>query len=97
MNDFVNKPSFGGLFKNSYKEPGDSKPNWKGTFAAHRDIKAGEEVEIAAWEKEGRKGMFLSLKVSDKREQTSDNYYPDENAENEPESNGGDFEEPSPF
>ena len=73
MNNFTNKPGFGGLFQNNYKEPGDNKPDRKGSFAAHRDIKAGEEIEIAAWEKQDHNGKpFLSLKVSDKQ------YYPDE-------------------
>jgi len=40
----------------------DNKPDWKGNIT----IK-GEELELAGWIKHGKRGNFITLKVSEKR------------------------------
>lgn len=61
------RPGDGALFKNEYKTD-DRHPNAKGYVIAHRDIRAGERLELAAWTKDSAKGKFQSLKLSDARE-----------------------------
>ena len=60
----------GALWDN--KSSAESAPVLKGNFVAHRDIKEGETVEIAAWPgrryTEGGKHPRLDLKVSDERQ-----------------------------
>tara|TARA_R110002020_G_scaffold78868_1_gene198141 strand:+ start:43 stop:321 length:279 start_codon:yes stop_codon:yes gene_type:complete len=58
------KPGDGSLFKNEYKHA-DNHPDATGYILAHRDIKAGERLELGAWTKEGTKGKFQSLRMSD--------------------------------
>lgn len=60
------KPGDGVLFKNENKTE-DKHPSAKGYILAHRDIKKGEKLDLAAWTKEGAKGKFQSLKMSDSR------------------------------
>ena len=64
---FEKNPGFGALFRNEHRTT-DSHPNATGYILAHRDIRAGEEVRPAAWTKEGAKGKFQSMKMSDVRE-----------------------------
>lgn len=64
---YEQKPGQGTLFQNSYKKT-DSHPDWKGTAVAHRDIKAGETIELAGWIKSGAKGEFISMRLSDQRD-----------------------------
>lgn len=59
------KPGQGSAFKNSYKERGDNKPDYKGTILTPK----GEKLEIAMWEKDTGKGVFFSIKVQEAREQ----------------------------
>ena len=59
---FQNKPGFGSLFRNDKKS--DNAPDYKGGFADPN----GVEYEIAGWLKEGKKGKYLSLKISLPRE-----------------------------
>ena len=47
---YEQKPGQGTLWRNSYKT-GDNHPDAKGTIMAHRDIREGEVIEIAAWTK----------------------------------------------
>jgi hypothetical protein len=42
----------------------DNKPDWKGNITVR-----GEELELAGWIKQGKRGEFLTLKVSEKRRQ----------------------------
>jgi hypothetical protein len=65
------KPGDGALFKNEHKTT-DSHPGAKGYVIAHRDIKAGERLDLAAWTKEGTKGKFQSLRLSDARPKQDD-------------------------
>lgn len=48
---------------------GESAPVLKGSFYAHRDIKAGEQIDVALWRNESKnpKAPILTGKVSDKR------------------------------
>jgi len=61
---FQHKPGRGSLFKNDYKTT-ENHPDAKGKIVAHRDIREGETLEIAAWTKTGSKGRFQSLELSD--------------------------------
>jgi hypothetical protein len=56
MSDFTAKDMTGVLFKNPYKEEGDTKPNVTG----HGTID-GRKIKISAWTKDGQKGKFQSL------------------------------------
>jgi len=55
------------IFKND-KKGNEKAPDMKGYVIAHRDIKAGEKIELAMWSREGTKGgWFYSGKISDPR------------------------------
>jgi hypothetical protein len=56
------------LWSNEKYEAGGSHPRLKGSFYAHRDIKAGEQIDIALWDSnsENPKAPALKGKVSDK-------------------------------
>lgn len=62
------KPGDGALFANKGRSK-DTQPNATGYVIAHRDIRAGERLRLAAWTKEGAKGKFQSLKLSDDQRQ----------------------------
>ena len=61
---YQHKPGQGSLFPNDRKQS-DNHPDYTGKILAHRDIKAGEELRLAAWSKQGGKGYFYSLSLSD--------------------------------
>lgn len=65
---YQEKPGDGVLFKNT-KGEGERAPSMTGYITAHRDIKAGEKLRLAAWTKGGNDGKdkFLSLKMSDEQ------------------------------
>jgi len=56
----------GALFRNDRRET-DKHPNATGYVIAHRDIKEGEKLNLAAWTKDGGKGKFQSIRMSDVR------------------------------
>ena len=58
------------LWSNDKYQAGGSHPRLKGSFYAHRDIKAGEQVDIALWDSnsENPKAPALKGKISDKFE-----------------------------
>ena len=60
MSDYTNS---GVLFRNDRKEK-DSQPDYTGKINVD-----GRELRLAAWLKAGKKGKFMSLKVSEDREQ----------------------------
>lgn len=60
---YENREGFGALFKNENRTS-ERQPEYKGSFKGLD----GVEYDVAAWVKEGKKGKFLSLKVSHKRE-----------------------------
>lgn len=57
---YEHKNGFGGLFKNTNKT-NDNQPDYSGTIR----LQDGTDQQIAAWVKEGAKGKFFSLKLSD--------------------------------
>lgn len=63
---YEHKPGQGSLFKNDHKSS-DRHPHFTGMVLAHRDIKAGEKLSLAAWEKDAGRGVFYSLSMSDPR------------------------------
>jgi len=60
MSDYENK---GVLFKNDRKEK-ENQPDYTGKITL-----GGKEKRLAAWLKDGQKGKFMSLQVSDFQEQ----------------------------
>lgn len=59
-----NRPIYektGILFKND-KEGNDQRPDYKGNITFN-----GEEFDLAGWIRQGKKGSFMSLKVSERR------------------------------
>jgi hypothetical protein len=58
---YEHREGSGTLFKNKFKDT-DSKPDFKGEIMLN-----GQLMDIAAWTKQGAKGEFWSLKVSEKR------------------------------
>ncbi len=50
-------------------------PRWKGTFVAHRDIKEGEEVDIAMWanDSDNPRAPVMKGKISDRQDRQSEN------------------------
>jgi uncharacterized protein (DUF736 family) len=57
MIEYENK---GILFKNDYKKDNEKAPDYKGKINVE-----GKEFELAAWVREGNKGKFMSLSVSE--------------------------------
>ena len=57
---YQHKPNSGTLFKNDYKQA-ENHPDYKGSFYDQH----GAKWDLAAWIKEGQKGKFMSLKVSE--------------------------------
>lgn len=45
----------------------DKAPDWKGSMVAHRDIRAGEKLDVAFWSKSD---TMLAGKVQDQRQRT---------------------------
>ena len=50
----------GTLFRNNKKQEGDKQPDYNGTIKVD-----GVEKQIAGWVRQGAKGTFLSLKISE--------------------------------
>ena len=50
----------GALFRNDKKEPGSKQPDYTGKINVN-----GKDLQLAAWLREGSKGKFFSLKVSE--------------------------------
>ena len=82
---FIPKPNSGTLFKNDYKKA-ENHPDYKGTFYDQH----GAKWDLAAWIKEGQKGKFMSLKVSEP-------YVKDEPKRPEPQNLQLDDSDPIPF
>jgi hypothetical protein len=56
MSDFKPRPNSGALFKNILKQPGERRPDYRGTINV-----GGEEFKLSGWVKAGKNGEFLSL------------------------------------
>ena len=55
------KTNSGAIFKNTYKQPGDNKPEYKGEIDCD-----GVKKEIALWLKKSENGtVYFSVKLSD--------------------------------
>lgn len=61
------RPGDGALFRNKNASSANS-PQATGYVIAHRDIKAGERLRLAAWTKGEGERRFQSIKLSDERE-----------------------------
>ena len=67
MSTYEPKPGDVSAFRND-KKGNEKAPDFKGYLVAHRDVKAGEKIELALWERRGKQGgFFYSGKVSDPR------------------------------
>lgn len=62
---YEHKPGDGTLYAEREKRS-ERAPDWSGFVLAHRDIKAGERVRLAGWQKTD---TLVSLKLSDERTQ----------------------------
>ncbi len=67
--EFKQKPGYGALFRNDYKEE-DIHPDYKGSITLDDDLidaaEADGMLQLSAWKKEGKNGVFLSLTVQEK-------------------------------
>jgi hypothetical protein len=59
MAQFEHKPGSGSLFRNDKKT--DKAPDYTGTIVDHN----GKPWRLGAWVKEGKKGKFFSLAISE--------------------------------
>jgi len=62
---YTPQPNTGVLFKNN-KKTNDKQPDYTGNILVGKT-----EMQLAAWIKEGKNGKFMSLKMSEPREQPS--------------------------
>ena len=62
---YEHKPGNGSAFKNSFKKPGDAKPDWKGEIR----LEDGTLVKFAMWEGETKNGApKFSIKVDQNKD-----------------------------
>lgn len=67
---YENKPGSGALFPND-KKGNEKAPDMTGNLTAHRDMKAGDEFQVAMWKTKSKAGKpYGSLKASDKQGQS---------------------------
>lgn len=59
MSEFKNKENSGAIFKNS-KKTSEKQPDYSGTVNI-----AGTDKQIALWVKDGAKGKFFSVQISE--------------------------------
>ena len=58
-----NEPNSGALFKNTYKEKGDKKPDWSGPWVNER----GDDMRIGFWFRTSKSGApYIYAQVSEK-------------------------------
>ena len=58
-----NEPNTGALFKNTYKEKGDKKPDWSGPWVNER----GDDMRIGFWFRTSKSGApYIYAQVSEK-------------------------------
>ena len=62
---YENRPGEGAIFVNKYKTEGDKKPSYKGHIYVHKDLKAGDRIELAMWPH--RTGGGFTIKSQDPR------------------------------
>jgi|TARA_R110000782_G_scaffold125501_3_gene217107 Tol biopolymer transport system component len=61
MSDYEHKAGNGTLFKNPNKTPDNNQPEYSGQIMTQD----GKLQQIAAWLKDGTKGKYMSLKLSE--------------------------------
>ena len=64
MSEYTPKPGQGGLWKNEHKSS-ETHPGMKGYVIAHRDIREGERLDMAAWTKDKNGVKWQSLQMQD--------------------------------
>tara|TARA_R110002153_G_scaffold17209_1_gene59832 strand:+ start:408 stop:731 length:324 start_codon:yes stop_codon:yes gene_type:complete len=58
-----NEPNSGALFKNTYKEKGDNKPDWSGPWVNER----GDDMRIGFWFRTSKAGVpYIHASVTEK-------------------------------
>ena len=58
-----NEPNSGALFKNTYKEKGDTKPDWSGPWVNER----GDDMRIGFWFRTSKAGVpYIHAQVTEK-------------------------------
>lgn len=74
MAEYQHKNGSFSLFKNSYKQDGDNKPDYKGRG---KDL-AGNDIEIACWLRDGKDGgpRWLSCQMAPPREKQQPSQQP---------------------
>jgi uncharacterized protein (DUF736 family) len=78
MADYKGVPGKGALFTNDNPKS-EKSPKWKGTIVADEDIKAGQTIKLAAWEKVARNGnIFISLSIDNFKPGEGNVIYPKE-------------------
>ena len=70
MTHFTHKPGTGSLFKNQFKSK-ENQPDLTGKIILSKDLKAGDELKIAAWMRGSDKGNFLSISENNYESQTN--------------------------
>lgn len=61
--EIKNEPNTGALFKNTYKEKGDKKPDWTGPWVNER----GDDMRIAMWLRTSKAGNpYIYAQVTEK-------------------------------
>jgi uncharacterized protein (DUF736 family) len=78
MADYKGVPGKGALFTNDNPKT-EKSPKWKGTIVADEDIKAGQTIKLAAWEKVAKNGnVFISLSIDNFKPGEGNVIYPKE-------------------
>jgi hypothetical protein len=78
MADYKGVPGKGALFTNDNPKT-EKSPKWKGTIVADEDIKAGQTIKLAAWEKVAKNGnIFISLSIDNFKPGEGNVIYPKE-------------------
>jgi len=91
MADFKGIPGKGALFNNDNPKS-DKSPHWKGNIVADEDIKAGQTIKLAAWNKTAKNGKsFISLSIDNFKPGEGNVTYPREEARK------GSFDDEVPF
>ena len=61
------QPGRGLVGKNRYFDAARRTPHLTGHLYAHRDLKAGERIELSLWEFQSRPGEGFTIKAADPR------------------------------
>lgn len=89
---FEPKPGSGTLFIKNDKRSAQA-PDYDGYFIFDRDVRAGEKVKLVGWDKQGRTGNMITLKVGKDR-QDAPGYNQGGYLQSAPQNNG--YQQPPP-